>query len=661
VRSRSPLLITLSLVLLLLASTQAVSAEALKTADVSLDKVALVAYAKIVEDPLHQLKAEELLAQTVSNDELAGQNVASFGFSNSAHWFLVSLKNPQKTPIKRLLVFEPSWLDDIEIILVSPAGNKTLIKAGDNTVFSNRSLSHHYINFELTIAPGISQLLVRTRTVDPYHVAMTLWDKNVFLDSVNNEMLYLGILYGAVVAMLLYNLMLFVSVREKVYAAYITYLLFFLLMHSTYNGYLYQLLWPASPLWDSWAHSIFIYLFVGSGLVFAIVFLELQAKHKTALRWSLGIGLLILLSFCLTALGGYGLHVSSSILWVLLYAPFVLVLGIVSLLAGNHAARFFLTAAIAGFIGSFITGLAAMGFIEYTYLAFHAVDIGMLIDAILLSFALADRLRLSRAQTEEARAELLKTTNEYAQKLEKTVMIRTAELSKANATKDKFFSIIAHDLRGPVGSLASLFNSSITKAEDFTSEELELVRTATLDTQNFLEQLLAWASSQQGSVQINIRALSLHDVFTNMQHLFQVHAQNKQIELDLKNDAGCWVYADTNMLQTILRNLINNALKFTRSGGTVRATVEELKDHCLITITDTGIGISDDVIPSLFRVDKKSYSTAGTDNESGSGLGLILCAEFVEKNNGEIGVDSVTGEGSSFWFTLPKVSDITAD
>lgn len=630
-------------------------------ADATLAKVALVPVARVIEDPLHTLNADDLLKRDLSEKEFSGKKVLSFGFSNSAHWFLISLHNSQKSAVTRLLVFEPSWLDELEVRLIGPDGSIKTFKGGDNTVFSNRTLKHQHINFELSIAPGMSRLLVRTRTVDPYHVAMTLWDQNAFLQSNNSEMLYLGILYGAIIAMLLYNLMLFISVRENVYAAYITYLLFFLLMHATYNGYLYSLLWPDSPVWDSWAHSIFIYFFVGSGLFFAINFLELQTKHKMAFRWALGIGLLILASFCLTALGGYGLHVASSILWVLIYAPFVLVLGIVSLQAGNHAARFFLTAAIAGFIGSFITGMAVMGIIEYTYLSYHAVDIGMLIDAILLSFALADRLRLARAQTEQAKAQLLITTNEYAQKLEKTVAARTAELSKANATKDKFFAIVAHDLRGPIGSLASLFNGVIKRAEDFTSVELDMVRTSTSNTNNFLEQLLSWANSHQGKFEINIRAVNLTDILTHMQALFHVQAKNKNIKLDLSCDDHCWVYADVDMLQTIFRNLISNALKFTQNGGTVSATVEHQTDHCLIKITDSGVGINDNDKLNLFKVDKKSYSTPGTDDESGSGLGLILCAEFVELNNGSIGVESIVGKGSTFWFTLPKFQNINQD
>jgi len=629
--------------------------------DISSAKIALVAKSKVFVDPLHELVEDDLLKYPLSDKELSHKNVASFGFSQHTHWFLVTLHNSQSTQINRLLVFEPSWLDEIEVILVAADGNKQRHIGGDNIRFENRSLQHQNINFELTIAPGINQLLVRTRTVDPYHVAMTLWEQKAFLKSNNTEMLYLGILYGAVIAMLLYNLMLFISVREKVYAAYITYLFFFLLMHAAYNGYLYPLLWPNSPVLDSWAHSIFIYLFVGSGLFFAISFLELRVKQIQAYRWSLGLGLLMLVSFCLTAFGGYALHVNSSIIWVLIYAPFVLCLGLLSLIAGNRAARFFLSAAVAGFIGSFITGLAVMGIIEYTYLTYHAVDIGMLIDAILLSFALADRLRLARAQAEEAKAQLLQTTNKYAQQLEKTVALRTIELSKANAAKDKFFSIIAHDLRGPIGSLASLFNNVITRADEFTEVELNLARTATTNTKNFLEQLLTWARSQQGNVETNISAINIKDTLIEMQSLFAIQARSKNIKLRLTDVEACWVFADPDMLVTILRNLINNALKFSNSGGTVTASLTTEKDHCLIKIIDTGVGINDKDKLNLFRLDKKSYSTSGTNEETGSGLGLILCAEFVERNNGTIGVDSVAGEGSIFWFTLPKVAQNTSE
>jgi len=454
--------------------------------------------------------------------------------------------------------------------------------------------------------------------------------------------------------MILYNLILFLSTKERVYAAYISYLFFFLLMHATYNGYTFPLFWPDSPNWGNWAHSVFIYLFIGSGLFFAISFLELRKKQPHAYRIAVGFASILSLSFILTALiDGYSLHVRSSIIWVMIYAPFVLVLGIFALRSGNRSARFFLTAAIAGFIGSFITALAVSGLIPYSGITYHAVDIGMLIDAILLSFALADRLRLARLQTEQAKSELLTATQEYALQLDQTVTQRTLDLSNANASKDRFFSIIAHDLRGPIGGLTALFNEVIIKPEDFTADDLDMTRESISNTSQLLEQLLSWARSQRGEMQVQPQVFDITELLSETQQLFASLALNKGIHLDISLDAKHYVYADIAMTRTILRNLTSNALKFTEQAGSVRATIKQDDAHYIVSIMDDGVGITHEVQETLFLLDSRTPTTTGTAGESGSGLGLVLCAEFVSRNHGTIGVVSNPGAGSRFWFTLP--------
>lgn len=626
-----------------------------QTVDVSLARVSLIPSAFVVKDVSNTLQADEVLARISTMQTATSENIVSFGFSNATHWFVVPLQNPKSAPLKRLLIFEPTWLDQVEIQLMQAGEIKQRFKGGDSMAFVHRTIPQHKINFALTIPTGHSLLLVRTQTVDPYHVGMTLSDSNTFYAESSTELLYLGLMYGAVIAMLLYNLMLFLSVREKVYAAYISYLFFFLLMHATYNGYSYGLFWPNSPVWSNWAHSVFIHLFIGSGLFFAINFLELKRHQSRVYRWTLRFAVMLTASFIITAIiGGYGLQVRTSIFWVIIYAPFVLILGLLSLKSGNRAARFFLTAAIAGFIGSFITALAVAGLIEYSYLSYHAVDVGMLIDAVLLSFALADRLRLARVQHEQASAALMEASNNYALKLEKTVAERTIELSTSNATKDKFFSIIAHDLRGPIGGLNALLNQTIQTAADVTPAILDMARESTKNTHDFLEQLLSWARSQRGELKFAPIPVELSEILAETQELFSAQARSKGIQLQMHVSAPLWVFADLAMLQTVLRNLTNNALKFTPRDGTVHAIINNRDDHCRIQIKDSGVGIDKQTQQALFKLDATTHSTEGTEGESGAGFGLILCAEFIARNGGAIGVDSEPGEGSTFWFTLPK-------
>jgi diguanylate cyclase (GGDEF)-like protein/PAS domain S-box-containing protein len=379
-------------------------------ADASGSEVPLVPAARFVKDPDGTLTPDTALGRLRDAAPPTGKPVESFGFSNAAYWFAVDIRNPGTEPIQRLLVFEPTWLDEVQAILIRPDGSRQVYVGGNLMRFEQRALPQRQINFDLSVPPGESRLLVRIRTGGPFLVGMTLWNAGAFYAATSKDEGYFGLVYGALAALLLFNLVLFLSARENVYAAYVGYLLAFLAMHSTYNGYTYPLLWPDSPQWGDWAHSITIYLFMLAGVVFAIQFLELRTRLVRAYRWTLAFGAALVVSAAVTAIvGGYNLQVSSSVLWVMVYSPFVLMLGVLSLLNGNRAARYFIPATTAGLIGSFVTALTVSGFIPFSYSSYRAVDFGMLIDAILLSLALADRLRVTRREVTQAKLNLAET------------------------------------------------------------------------------------------------------------------------------------------------------------------------------------------------------------------------------------------------------------
>lgn len=627
------------------------------------DEVRLVPAARIVKDAAGTLTAEALLAAPPATAAHSDGAMASFGFSDAVYWFQVDLDNPTPQPLQRYLVVDPTWLDDVRGWLVAADGTTQGFAGGDTRPFAARALPDRKPNFVLELPPGRSRLLVRTQTRDPFLVGLTLAERSAFIVAQGRDAGYYGLLYGAIGALVLFNLFLFVSVREPVYGSYVFYLASFLLAHATYNGHLYGGLWPRAPIWSNWAHSVFIYLLQIAGLVFSIHFLELRSKLPGIYRWARGLALAIGLSFLLTGfVGGYALHVASSILWVFVYSPFVLLLGALSLRAQNRAARYFIPGTVAGFVGSLVTALTVANVLPYSLVGYRAVDYGMLVDAILLSLALADRLRLARADADRAKAEFFAAERSHARLLEETVRQRTQELSEANAVKDKFFTIVAHDLRGPINGLATLFDKRVLAGpEDLTEERLDLVRAAIAHVRDFLEELLTWARSQRGEIDCNPEVVELRELLLETQALLSPQAYAKGVHLDLDIPSPHWVRADAAMARGILRNLVQNALKFTDSGGSVRASVTADNGHCRIAIVDTGVGMSEAVRGSLFRLDVRTVSRLGTRRESGTGLGLILCKEFAERNGGGIGVSSELGRGSSFWFTLPRADAAQAE
>jgi signal transduction histidine kinase len=237
---------------------------------------------------------------------------------------------------------------------------------------------------------------------------------------------------------------------------------------------------------------------------------------------------------------------------------------------------------------------------------------------------------------------------------------REIELTDLNATKDKFFSIISHDLRGPIGALKNLLDMMASDYDSFTKEEavefLTLMKDSTVNLFALLENLLIWSRSQRGLDEIHLENVDLFNIVKGIISVLKLGAEGKSIELISTIEPETFVFADANQITTIIRNLISNAIKFTQNGGKIEVgIVKSSDDYSIIYIKDNGVGMDEKIRDKLFRIDA-SITSVGTAGEKGTGLGLILCKEFVEKHGGKIWVESEEDKGSTFYFSLPKVS-----
>jgi signal transduction histidine kinase len=231
------------------------------------------------------------------------------------------------------------------------------------------------------------------------------------------------------------------------------------------------------------------------------------------------------------------------------------------------------------------------------------------------------------------------------------------KLKALNATKDKFFSIIAHDLRGPIGSLNSFLDIFTQDEYKLTDEELktnmEVMKIASNKTYELLENLLTWARSQMDDITFDPKLNHLKEVVDLNVTLFSSIAKAKDIQLISNVIQDIPFIFDFEMMSAVLRNLINNALKFTHAKGIIIVSARIEGKNVAITVEDTGVGMPSDVCDKIFDISSQISSTSGTSGEVGTGLGLILCKEFVEKQGGAISVKSELGKGSSFTFTIP--------
>ncbi|MCX6157316.1 MAG: PAS domain S-box protein [Ignavibacteriae bacterium] len=241
-------------------------------------------------------------------------------------------------------------------------------------------------------------------------------------------------------------------------------------------------------------------------------------------------------------------------------------------------------------------------------------------------------------------------------KYEEDIVIKNEELERINAEKDKFFAIIAHDLRSPFTGFLGFTDLLKSDLKSISLNELQsIVNNMSVSAHNLfalLTNLLEWSMMQRGLTAFNPIKISVKDAVENVSGVFYDIANNKEVSLNIDLPENVFIEADKTMLETILRNLISNALKFSNKGGSVTISAESNKKDVNISVKDTGIGMDDELKSQIFRIDKKS-GRKGTANEPSTGLGLLLCKEFAEKNNGKITIKSEVGKGSEFIVTFP--------
>ncbi len=242
------------------------------------------------------------------------------------------------------------------------------------------------------------------------------------------------------------------------------------------------------------------------------------------------------------------------------------------------------------------------------------------------------------------------------QRSNELLMKSNQTISELNTSKDRLFSIIGHDLKGPLNTLNAFFALVQNNADSLTVNEIKKLShdfdKSLKNSFNLLENLLEWSQSQTGAIDFKAEEFDLCVVLRENQELFKGLADHKNITIINDNTLPLWVRAHRYSTNTVVRNLLSNAIKFTHRGGVITLHIEHIGQLLKISITDNGVGISDSVIQKLFKIGTK-HSTPGTALEKGTGLGLLLCKDFVEKNGGKIGVESTEGQGSTFHFTIP--------
>lgn len=494
--------------------------------------------------------------------------------------------------------------------------------------------------------------------IDKYQDTSAL---NNLRGSTDSRSLLLGVFFGLMVVMAIYNLLLYFSLKDKAYLLYVGIVIFNILTVQATNGLGEQYLWPESKGLDANVYVTFAGISMAFSSRFAAVFLQLKKHQKRLdqLMWLI-MGLSLLMTvlsifFSVDEILGFARWL------VLLSFPAYLVTGWLIYRKGFKPAFFYLIAWVPYILGIVIRTMHGAGWLPTNFFTVTSIEIGGALEIVLLSFALADRIKGMRREIaeKELEKEQFKTKLLEEQKvvLEEKVKERTVELKEVNDTKDKFFSIIAHDLRSPMIGLQGVgqkLEYFIKKDKQEKLLEMGGQIDRSIDQLNhLLNNLLNWAASQMGGIPYHPEELDVQQLIKENIELYRTLAESKEVELIVHSDP-ITVFGDLNTLSTVIRNLLSNAIKFTKPGGEVMISIRAEEENVMLSVSDEGPGLDRDLIENIFNGDVKSMT--GSKGEKGFGLGLKLCHEFVEMNGGSISANSQLGLGTEFIVTLPNIS-----
>lgn len=514
-----------------------------------------------------------------------------------------------------------------------------------------------------------------------------LYSKTALAQEEQQRLWYQGIFWGIILVMALYNLLIYIAVRDISFLYYVLSILGVGAYFLFYYGFLLEFLWGDYPRWNALSFAFIVPLTRIAWVLFTKSYLNLA---QILPLWHRRINWLIVLYIPPMLLGVWTLVTGQDLSllitnWIgfmgVLVLSSMIILGFWVWQKGYRPAKYFLLASVAFSFGSIIFIFREIGYLPDTNFTRYGGQIGIMAQATLFSLGLAYRLNTTRQELSEKeieREKLLREQEQERQKLieeqkkllEAEVAERTADLKQAvsqlqsseqnlrelNALKDRLFSIIAHDTRSPLATLSSFLNILIHFAEDTEPEDLrrlaEKTQQSVENLSQLLDNLLQWAMSQMKRTRFNPQLIDLEEEVSSVISLLEPSAKQKQIRLVLAENLNYRVLADRQMLAFILRNLLSNAIKFSPQGGSIYLSTTILPHQNLeIAIRDEGLGISPEAQLKIFHP-TEAFSTPGTQQEKGVGLGLLLCKEFVEMHESHLALSSFIGKGSRFSFTL---------
>jgi signal transduction histidine kinase/CheY-like chemotaxis protein len=606
-----------------------------------------------IEDSDGTLNADIALSMLTSsgNPRITHSDNTSLGFQQNPFWFLLRINNSGPAT-ERLLIAGRPHTDYIDLHVYNAQGDLIATDhQGDRLRWHERAMDDNEPVFSLSLpAEQTSFALLKVKTTGALELPITLVDHKGYTAYKLSRHLFSGLYFGAILAMCLFNLLLFIAIRDRSYLLYVLYLVALMTFLLTRSSIAFQLLWPETPWLNDTVRVSASLAGEGLAVLFAAAFLQLRHSRRrlNLLMQSLGCSLVVLAILSWFFEPEHTLRFAT--IAVIFIAPALLVPAVLRIRDGFKPAQYFLLAftPIAALAPLFV--LKTFALIESNWLLDHAFEIGSTLEAWLLSFALAYRLTMLKVENDRMQTEA-------NIRLEQRVQERTEELNSALSARSEFLAVMSHEIRTPLnGMLGTLDMLKDSHMDAEQRRKVQLIEQSGNTLVELINDILDYSRIDAGKLPIDDEQFNLPGLIRESVALFEHRARINGNELiaTLNDNLGLLCHGDPIRLRQILVNLVSNAVKFTE-GGTVSIDVKRdphNQAYVLFEVHDQGIGISRQQMSHLFELFQQGDGSTRR-RYGGTGLGLAISRQLVELMGGEIGVESEPGRGSHFWFRLP--------
>ncbi|OHW38810.1 7TM diverse intracellular signaling domain-containing protein [Pseudomonas sp. 06C 126] len=612
---------------------------------------------QVLEDPSGSVTiADARSAPMATRYTRHDKDTLNAGYSRSAFWLKVDLHYLPKDPqAQRTWLLELAYppLDHLELYVPDDAGGYRLAgRTGDALPFASREIRQNNYLFTVDFKAGEQKTLyLRLQSEGSIQAPLTLWSSTAYLEDQPLRLYVLGLIYGVLLGMLVYNLFIYLSVRDTSYLYYILYIASFGMYQLSVNGAAVEYFWPDNPWWANAATPFLIGASALFGSLFARSFLHTALYSRWLDRLLLvlvGTGAVVMLLSLMTS---YALALRLATALALVFTVTIFVAGIKAWCCGQRVARYFIIAWSAFLIGGVVNTMMVLGYLPNVFLTMYASQIGSAIEVALLSLALADRINAMREQ----QAQIL---FDASQKLE----VLNQQLAHSNQLKDEFLATLTHELRTPMnGVIGSLeLMQTVPLAGDLAQYQHTAAGSAR-DMMRMVNGILTLTELQAGRLSAQAQVFSLRGVLDTLRQQFQGNAQGKGLEfsIDVAGQLPDRLEGDAGKLMQCLECLLDNAFKFTHEGA-VRLRVVGVPrpdGHLDLTfiVTDSGIGFAHldeaTLYQRFFQVDGSTTREYG-----GLGIGLAICRQLIELLGGRLTHHSEPRKGSRFQLEVAVIA-----